>query len=95
MIYFPPNIDSTRKYPIISHIYPGPQVGSVRGWNFTSGGEPYSLAELGFVVVYPAQSSQANISGCWNWFQPQHQRRDAGEPSLIAGITREAIGRKE
>ncbi len=51
LLYLPPNIDSTKKYPIISHIYPGPQVGSVRGWNFTSGGEPYSLAELGFVVM--------------------------------------------
>ncbi len=51
LLYFPSNIDSTKKYPIISHIYPGPQVGSVRGWNFTSGGEPYSLAELGFVVM--------------------------------------------
>jgi dipeptidyl aminopeptidase/acylaminoacyl peptidase len=51
LLYLPPNIDTTKKYPIISHIYPGPQVGSVRGWNFTSGGEPYSLAELGFVVM--------------------------------------------
>ncbi|MBK6489912.1 MAG: S9 family peptidase, partial [Gemmatimonadetes bacterium] len=29
ILYLPPNVDSTRKYPIISHIYPGPQVGSV------------------------------------------------------------------
>lgn len=62
--------------------------------DFAAGTRMNALAdELGFVVVYPAQSSQANISGCWNWFQPQHQRRDAGEPSLIAGISREAIGR--
>lgn len=51
LMYLPPNVDTTKKYPIISHIYPGPQVGSVRGWNFTGGGEPYSLAELGFVVI--------------------------------------------
>jgi poly(hydroxyalkanoate) depolymerase family esterase len=49
--------------------------------------------ELGFAVVYPAQSSQANVSGCWNWFQPAHQVREAGEPSLIAGITQEVIAR--
>jgi dipeptidyl-peptidase-4 len=51
VIYLPPNIDSTKKYPIISHIYPGPQVGSVGSWSFKSGGEPFSLAELGFVVI--------------------------------------------
>ena len=51
VIYFPPKLDSTKKYPIIDHIYPGPQVGSVGAWKFKGGGEPFSLAELGFVVI--------------------------------------------
>ena len=51
VIYFPPNIDSTKKYPIIEHIYPGPFVGSVGRWSFKSGGENFALAQLGFVVV--------------------------------------------
>jgi len=51
VMYVPPNLDSTRKYPIISHIYPGPQVGSVGSWTFKSGGETFALAELGFVVI--------------------------------------------
>jgi dipeptidyl aminopeptidase/acylaminoacyl peptidase len=51
VMYLPANLDSTRKYPIIDHIYPGPQVGSVGAWNFKNGGEQFSLAELGFVVV--------------------------------------------
>jgi dipeptidyl aminopeptidase/acylaminoacyl peptidase len=50
VLYLPPNIDSTKKYPVISHIYPGPQVGSVGNWSFKSGGEAFALAELGFVV---------------------------------------------
>ncbi len=29
VLYLPPNLDTTKKYPVISHIYPGPQVGSV------------------------------------------------------------------
>ena len=38
LMYMPSVIDSTKKYPIISHIYPGPQVGSVGAWNFKNGG---------------------------------------------------------
>jgi dipeptidyl aminopeptidase/acylaminoacyl peptidase len=51
VIYFPPRLDSTKKYPIIDNIYPGPQVGSVGSWKFKGGGEPFSMAELGFVVI--------------------------------------------
>jgi dipeptidyl-peptidase 4 len=51
VIYLPPNIDTTKKYPIIDNIYPGPQVGSVGSWSFKNGGETFSLAELGFVVI--------------------------------------------
>jgi poly(hydroxyalkanoate) depolymerase family esterase len=47
--------------------------------------------ELGFVVAYPAQPSRANSARCWNWFEALHQRRDEGEPSLIAGITRRLL----
>jgi dipeptidyl aminopeptidase/acylaminoacyl peptidase len=51
VIYFPPEIDSTKQYPIISHIYPGPFIGSVGRWTFKGGGEDHALAQLGFVVV--------------------------------------------
>ena len=47
----PPRLDENAKYPIISHIYPGPQVGSVGAWAFKGGGEDFALAQLGFVVV--------------------------------------------
>jgi dipeptidyl aminopeptidase/acylaminoacyl peptidase len=51
VMYLPPKLDSTKKYPLIENIYPGPQVGSVGAWSFKNGGEPFSLAELGFVVI--------------------------------------------
>jgi dipeptidyl aminopeptidase/acylaminoacyl peptidase len=52
IIYFPPDVDPKGSYPIISHIYPGPQVGSVgRDWGFRSGGDDFAMAQLGFVVI--------------------------------------------
>jgi dipeptidyl aminopeptidase/acylaminoacyl peptidase len=51
VVYFPPNLDPARKYPVVENIYPGPFVGSVGTWGFKDGGETFSLASLGFVVV--------------------------------------------
>jgi poly(hydroxyalkanoate) depolymerase family esterase len=44
-------------------------------------------------VLYPAQTKSANPSRCWNWFKRAHQRRDRGEPAIIAGMTREVVKR--
>jgi dipeptidyl aminopeptidase/acylaminoacyl peptidase len=52
LMYRPTDFDASKKYPIVNHVYPGPQTGSVGGRSFVaSRGDDQSLAELGFVVV--------------------------------------------
>jgi poly(hydroxyalkanoate) depolymerase family esterase len=57
--------------------------------------------EKGLLVLFPEQLrpvgsypvADGNGSGCWNWFHPDHQTRDAGEPRTLAGMTRDVMSR--
>ncbi len=52
LMFKPTNFDPNKKYPIINHIYPGPQTGSIGGRTFSAArGDTQALAELGFIVV--------------------------------------------
>lgn len=62
--------------------------------DFAAGTRMNALGEAqSCFVLYPAQSNTANHSRCWNWFRREDQRRDSGEPSIIAGMTREIVNR--
>jgi dipeptidyl aminopeptidase/acylaminoacyl peptidase len=52
LMYKPTNFDASQSYPVVNYLYPGPQVGSIRGRHFRSArGDNQAIAELGFIVI--------------------------------------------
>ncbi|MCK8787039.1 PHB depolymerase family esterase [Roseomonas sp. NAR14] len=45
----------------------------------------------GFLVLYPGQPASAQPQRCWKWYSAADQRRDQGEPAIIAGMTRQVM----
>jgi len=62
--------------------------------SFASATQMNALAEeRQCFVLYPEQAHAANRLRCWNWFKHGDQRRDHGEPAILAGMTQEIIRR--
>jgi dipeptidyl aminopeptidase/acylaminoacyl peptidase len=87
LMYKPSNFDPNKKYPIITHIYPGPQVGSVGDWGFSTGssGQARSLAELGFIVIQLDHMGTPKRSKAFHDFYYGNMG-DNGIPDHVAAI---------
>ena len=92
LMYVPSRLDTTRRYPIVNHIYPGPQSGSVGTRAFIPArGDNQALAELGFVVVELDGMGTPNRSKAFHDFY-YGRMGDNTIPDQIAGM-RELAGR--
>ncbi len=45
----------------------------------------------GLLVLTPEQPASAHPQKCWNWYDPRHQARDAGEVALLSSLVAEVI----
>ncbi len=63
VMYVPFDLDSTRKYPVISNVYPGPQDDQISRRFILDDNYNQSLAQLGFVVLTIAPRGSGPLRG--------------------------------
>ena len=82
-VYVPGGYDPARRHMLVVMLHGCTQDPA----DFARGTRIAEHAERGrFLAVLPEQPESANPKKCWNWYEPVHQVRSAGEPAMIDGI---------
>ena len=87
-LYIPGSFDGSKVFPLVVMLHGCTQDPDdiARGTRLNESAEEKSV-----LVAYPEQPETANPKKCWNWYEAANQKRDEGEPALIAAITRHVM----
>ncbi len=87
-LYVPGGYDPTRRHMLVVMLHGCTQDPA----DFARGTRIAEHAEREkFLALLPEQPETANPKKCWNWYEPAHQGRSAGEPAMIDGIISQVV----
>jgi feruloyl esterase len=84
--YLPSSIAQNAPLVVVLHGCTQTAAGYDRGAGWSALADRY-----GFAVLLPEQQHSNNPNGCFNWFLPQHSRRNQGEPLSIRQMIEKCI----
>jgi len=89
-LHVPAHLDGATQAPLLVALHGCTQnaVDFAEGTRFDAIADRY-----GAIVVYPEQTDRANARRCWNWFLPENQSRERGEPAAILAVVEEIVER--
>jgi poly(hydroxyalkanoate) depolymerase family esterase len=86
LVYRPPNLANDPALVVVLHGCTQTAAGYDLGAGWSTLADRY-----GFALLFPEQQRSNNPNGCFNWFQPQHSRRDQGEPLSIRQMIEKSV----
>jgi poly(hydroxyalkanoate) depolymerase family esterase len=87
-VYLPSRLRRTTKVPLVMLLHGCTQTPA----EFADASRFTTVADRNcLVLVLPHQESRHHPQRCWRWYEAAHQRRDAGEPAVLAAVLRQVI----
>ncbi len=80
-LFLPPDLDPAQPLPLVVMLHGCNQ--DAQAFAEVTGMNDLAASE-GFVVLYPEQ--REHPINCWQWYDPEQQQRDQGEPAAIADL---------